>query len=137
MLDQLPHSRGQRARKACVRTKVMIWRSSDTGRHPASPAASVACLPPSCRHACALAAARAPSSRSSCCRWCCPSLAHLGNCGHKLAVQSGLPTSPECMCGRTKEESESKESTSQIKTSSSYINKEETKTGEKMFHYKF
>lgn len=57
--------------------------------------AAVIYLPPSCRRACALAAARALSFQSSCCRWCSPSSVHLDNCGRKLTVQNGLPASQD------------------------------------------
>ena len=52
-------------------------------------------LPPSCRRACAPAAAPALSSWFACCRWCHPSSAVLDNCEHKLTVQSDLPRSQD------------------------------------------
>lgn len=86
----------------------MLCWSSDTQKDICftlleKPAVSGIYLPPSCQHACELAAALAPSSLSLCCRWCHPSLVHLDNCGHKLTVQNGLPTSQECIFRRTKE----------------------------------
>lgn len=84
-------------------------------------------LPPSCRRACALASARAPSFPSSCCRWCCPFSVHLDSCGHTLAVRSGRPRHQECILEEPKKCQKEK----RIKTNSTCINNEETKSESK------
>lgn len=80
-----------------VTTQYRVQRNQGKHRLRAESSSPVVYLPPSYRRACALASARAPSFRSSCCRWCCPSLVHLDNCGHTLAVRSGRPRRRECI----------------------------------------
>lgn len=91
-------------------------------REKPATSSSVKYSPPSCRHACAPAAARALSFLSSCCRWCFPSSVRLDNCGRKLTVRNGLPANQDWVFRRTKETNRKESFSATFKHSFSFRN---------------